>query len=257
MVVTTADSPATLDPIADQIFHFLWGEERDPLPTAGDHAYKQIWRQLITGARKPGERLSDVELSAQLGVSRTPVRQALQRLVQDELVRSDPRRGFWVREFTATDVHEMYDVRAALEALAVRQGAANLRPADLRDQLDRITALRDQMAEQPVVPFLQHDFQFHNLLIYASRNGRLIRILAALRSQVSFFQIRDTGYPRRMDAALDGHERILRALLAGRVDEAADLMMNHIAASKAGVLGDMFASTDGAEGKEMTSVTRR
>jgi DNA-binding GntR family transcriptional regulator len=247
MVATATDSPTTLAPIANQIYQFLWGEERDPLPTAGDHAYEQIWRQLITGARKPGERLSDVELAAQLGVSRTPVRQALQRLVQDELVRSDPRRGFWVREFTPTDVHEMYDVRAALEALAVQQGAANLRPADLREQCDRIAALRTQLAADPVVPFLQHDFQFHNLLIHASRNGRLIRILAALRSQVSFFQIRDTGYPYRMEAALSGHERVLLALLDGRIEVAAHLLADHIVESKSGVLADMFASADGKE----------
>jgi DNA-binding GntR family transcriptional regulator len=241
MSVTEAASPTTMDAIAADIFDFLWGAERGPIPTAVDHAYESIWRQLITGERKPGERLSDVELAAQLGVSRTPVRQALHRLARDELVRFDPRRGFWVRAFTAHDVREMFDVRAALEALAVRLAAPHLRPADLHAHLDRLHACRARLAEHPVVPFLQHDFQLHNLIIYASGNGRLIRILAALRSQVSLFQIRDTaGYPRRLELSLDGHERVLLALLAGETEQAAQLLADHIATAKSGVLIDMF-----------------
>jgi DNA-binding GntR family transcriptional regulator len=239
-----------IDDIAAEIFGFLWGTERGPIPTAVDHAYESIWRQLITGERKPGERLSDVELATQLGVSRTPVRQALHRLAQDELVRFDPRRGFWVRVFTAQDVHEMYDVRSALEALSVRLAAPRLRPADLQSQLDRIFAVRGQLAGGAVVPFLQNDFQLHNFLIGASGNGRLIRVLAALRSQVSFFQIRDTGYPCRMDQALVEHERVLLALLDGEVERAAQLMAEHIATAKTRVLADMFGEREVMPGSD-------
>jgi DNA-binding GntR family transcriptional regulator len=246
MVAVSAGASAIADAIAEQVFVFLWGDERGPLPTAGDHAYRRIWCQLITGARRAGERLSDVELAGQLGVSRTPVRQALHRLAQDELVRFDPRRGFWVREFTAKDVHEMYDVRAALEALALRQAAPHLRPEDIHAQLGHIEAMRALLPERPVVPCLQHDFELHNLLIHASGNGRLIRLLAGLRSQVSIFQIRDAGYPGRLEMALDAHERVLVALLGGRTEEAARLMVEHIEEAKAAVLADMF---DGKEVK--------
>jgi DNA-binding GntR family transcriptional regulator len=240
MPVLETAVPASLDAIVAEIFDFLWGTARGPIPTAVDHAYETIWRQLISGERKPGERLSDVELSTQLGVSRTPIRQALHRLAQDELVRFDPRRGFWVRAFTAQDVREMFDIRAALEALAVRLAAPHLRPADLHAHLDALYACRMHLAEHPVVLFLQHDFQLHNLIIHASGNGRLIRILASLRSQVSLFQIRDTSYPHRLERSLDGHEYVLRALLAGETERAAQLLADHIATAKAGVLADMF-----------------
>ena len=244
MVAVSAGASATADAIAEQIFVFLWGDERAPLPTAVDHAYRRIWCQVITGAHEAGERLSDVELAGRLGVSRTPVRQALHRLAQDELVRFDPRRGFWVREFTAKDVHEMYDVRAALEALALRQAAPHLRPEDVQAQLGHIEAMRARLAERPVVPCLQHDFELHNLLIHASGNGRLVRMLAGLRSQVSIFQIRDAAYPHRLEMALDAHERVLVALLAGRTEEAARLLVEHIDESKAAVLADMFDPRD-------------
>jgi DNA-binding GntR family transcriptional regulator len=254
-IVQPASSDA-LDSVADHIFDLLWGEERDPIPSAGDHAYQRIWRQLITGARQPGEHLSDVELAAELGVSRTPVREALRRLVEQELVRADPRRGFWVREFTTRDVREFYDVRAALEALALREGADRIAGADLQDQLDQIAALRGRLAEPPVLAFLQHDFQFHNLIIHASGNGRLIRLLASLRSQVSLFQIRDTGYAHRLAIALDGHERVLRALLEGDTIEAARRLDDHITMSRDGVLEDFFALPIGEHGAALPSPAR-
>jgi DNA-binding GntR family transcriptional regulator len=239
MAAMVADSPQAMDAIAVELFDFLW--EDTPIPTAVDHAFNAIWRQLITGERKPGERLSDVELAVQLGVSRTPVRQALHRLAQYELVRFDPRRGFSVREFSAQDIRELYDIRSALEVLALRQAATHLKPADLQDQLDIIGTLRPQLnGDSASGPFLRSDFQFHNLIIHASGNRRLIRMLAELRSQISLFQIRDAAYPHRNEIALEGHERILLALLEGRTEDATRLLADHIATSKAGVLADMF-----------------
>lgn len=240
--------PEALGSVADQIFGLLQGDDRAPIPTVGDHAYQHIWLQLVTGARKPGEHLSDVEIAASLGVSRTPVREALRRLVQEELVRADPRRGFWVREFSARDIVEFYDVRAALESLALQQGASLIRAVDLREQLDQVESIRGRLAANPVVDFLQHDFQFHNLMINTSENGRLIRILATLRAQVSIFQIRDTSFPERLVAALDGHERILQALLNGNQDLAASLLCVHIAESRDGVLADLFPDPGGGNG---------
>ncbi len=141
MATTVLRSPE-MDGIAAEIFDLLWGAERPAIPTAVDHAYERIWRKLIAGEWQPGERLSDLDLAAQLQVSRTPVRQALHHLAQDELVRFDPRRGFSVREFTAQDVHEMYDVRASLEALAVSLAAPHLDPAELRAKLERLDGIR-------------------------------------------------------------------------------------------------------------------
>lgn len=233
-----------------EIFNSLWGRDRDPIPTAVDHAYERIWFQLIMGERQPGERLSDVELAAQLGVSRTPVRQALHRLAQDELVSFDPRRGFWVRKFTAMDIEELYSVRGALEVLAMSLSAPRLHMEELEAQFAELNEIRARLPGQPVSLFLQHDFHLHNLWIHASRNGRLIRMLAALRSQVSLFQIRDTGYPWRMEIALNDHERILLALIQGNADEAAAALADHVNTSRDGVLADMFNTERVVAGRE-------
>ena len=73
-----------------ELFNLLWGQERSAIPTVVDYAYEEIWKRVIMIGGSEEQRLSDVTLSEQLGMSRTPVRQALERLVQEGLVRSDP-----------------------------------------------------------------------------------------------------------------------------------------------------------------------
>ena len=225
--------------IAD-LFNLLWGQERSAMPTVVDYAYEEIWKHVIMIGGSEEQRLSDVTLSEQLGMSRTPVRQALERLVQEGLVRSDPRRGFWTSTFTVKDIHEIYDLRSALEMLAVRLAAPQLSQEDLKSQLDTLYAVRAELDSHPVLRFLQVDLHLHMLITRASNNGRLIHSLSLLRSQLSMFQMQDTYYPERMAKALDDHEQVLLALLAGNVDEAADFLGRHIRNAKEGVLADIF-----------------
>jgi DNA-binding GntR family transcriptional regulator len=234
--------------LATELFNLLWGQERSATPTVVDYAYEQIWKRVIMMGGSEEQRLSDVILADQLGVSRTPVRQALERLAQEGLVRSDPRRGFWTRTFTPQDIHEIYDLRGALEVLALRLAAPRLRQEDLKAHLDALYAVRAELDTNPILRFLQIDIRFHMLITRASGNGRLIHNLSMLRSQICMFQMQDTLYPKRMEIALNDHEHILLALLAGNVDEAADCLARHIRHAKEGVLADIFL-----EGKEVAS----
>lgn len=239
-----APSSEVLNDLHDAIFALLRPPGPTGIPTAVDHAYEVIWRQLVKGERAPNERLTDTELAMQLGLSRTPVRQALHRLAQEELVRLDARRGFSVRAFGAHDVHEIYDVRGALEVLALRRAAPHLGVDDLQDQLSRLYAVRDALRTRAdrsaQVLHLQADLAFHNLLIRAAGNGRLLRTLAALRSQQALFQYWDTSYPRANEDAADEHERILLALIAGNTEQAAAHMEEHITNARDRVLRDLF-----------------
>lgn len=223
-----------------ELFNLLWGQERNAMPTVVDYAYAEIWKRVIMIGGAEEQRLSDVTLSEQLGISRTPVRQALERLVQEGLARSDPRRGFWTSTFTARDIDEIYDLRGALEALAVRLAAPRLSREDLQAQLEALYAVRAELDSNPVLRFLQVDIRFHMLITRASNNVRLIHSLSMLRSQHTMFQMQDTYYPQRMEIALNEHEQILLALLAGNIDEAANRLTRHIQHAKEGVLADIF-----------------
>jgi DNA-binding GntR family transcriptional regulator len=228
--------------LSSEVFETLWGNDRNALPTAVDYAYEQIWKQLVFVQEQKEQRLSDTVLAEKLGVSRTPVRQALERLAQDRLVRADPRRGFWVRTFTAQDIHEIYDLRAALEVLALRLAAPHLDPADLREHLTLLYQVRAQLDQKPISLFLQGDFRLHTLFIRASGNSRLIHYLSTLRSQFSMFQVKDTRNPMRMEPTLQDHEQILLALLEQDIEKATRLLADHIVRSKEYVLADIFTT---------------
>src|SRR5207302_355400 len=210
--------------LSAELFNLLWGQDRSAIPTVVDYAYEEIWKRVIMIGASAEQRLSDVALAEQLGMSRTPVRQALERLVQEGLVRSDPRRGFWTSTFTAHDIHEIYELRGALEVLAVHLAAPQLSQEDLKSQLEALYAVRAELDAHPVLRFLQVDIRLHMLITRASNNGRLIHSLSMLRSQLSMFQMQDTFYPERMATALNDHEQVLLALLAGNVEEAADFL---------------------------------
>ena len=231
--------------LSAELFNLLWGQERIAMPTVVDYAYEEIWKRVIMIGGSEEQRLSDVTLAEQLKMSRTPVRQALERLVQEGLVRSDPRRGFWTNTFTTQDINEIYELRGALEVLAVRLAAPRLSQEDLMAQLEALYAVRAELDVHPVLRFLQVDIRLHMLITRASNNGRLIHSLSMLRSQLCMFQMQDTFYPERMVIALNDHEQVLLALLAGNVDEAADCLSRHIHHAKEGVLADIFL-----EGKE-------
>ena len=250
---TNSQSNDTLAKIFDEslgaeLFNLLWGQERAAMPTVVDYAYEQIWQRVIMMGGGEEQRLSDVTLAEQLGISRTPVRQALERLVQEGLVRADPRRGFWTSTYTTQDIHEIYDVRGALEVLALRLAAPHLSHENLKAHLEELHDVRAELDTRPVLRFLQVDIRFHMLITRASGNARLMHNLSLLRSQICMFQMQDTLYPKRMEIALIDHEQILQALLAGNVDEAADCLTRHIQHAKEGVLADIFL-----EGKEAVS----
>jgi DNA-binding GntR family transcriptional regulator len=97
----------------------------------GDQVYAIIWEQIISHKLGPGDKVSDLRLSEELGVSRTPIREALHRLSQDGVVRNENRHGFFVATFSSQDVNEVYDIRTALEVLAVRQALPQITDADL------------------------------------------------------------------------------------------------------------------------------
>jgi DNA-binding GntR family transcriptional regulator len=243
-------SPDALDDLYDAIVGLLRPGGRPAIPTAVDHAYEMIWRQLVKGERNPGERLADTELALQFGLSRTPVRQALHRLAQEELVRFDARHGFSVRAFSRQDVHGIYDVRNVLEVLALRRAAPRLTRADLEEKRAQLLtarmALETRADQSSLILHLQTDLTFHNHLIRAAGNGQLLRALAALRSQQALFQYRDMSFPEANVAAGEEHEAILLALIAGDVDQAAEQMAKHVTNAKNRVLEDLFGDTETA-----------
>ncbi|HEY6306254.1 MAG TPA: GntR family transcriptional regulator [Candidatus Angelobacter sp.] len=167
-----------------------------------------LLRRIVEGRLKPGEKIIESRLSSELGVSRTPLREALLYLEREGLVRSDMRRGFTVEPLSARDVRETYPVLAHLECLAIRT-SFDLLPL-LIPELQRINSefARARSSEKA----LELDSKWHDLLASQSKNSRLASLLRTLRLAIRRYEhlyLADRGL---ISTSVTQHRTIIRAL---------------------------------------------
>jgi DNA-binding GntR family transcriptional regulator len=141
--------------------------------------------RIVEGQLLPGGRLQDVQLAAELGVSRTPVREALLRLVRDGLVENDPNRGFFVAPFSRREVLEIYPIIWTLECMALEASAPPTLP-----QMKALQQLNGEMASVVADPLrrLELDMRWHHALVELSGNQRLLDLLAGLKQLVRRYE---------------------------------------------------------------------
>jgi DNA-binding GntR family transcriptional regulator len=193
----------------------------------GEAVYRAIKAAIVEGVLPEGARVQDRLLADALGVSRTPVREALQRLQAEGFVRSAPRVGLVVAEITPQDVEDIYVIRIALEGVAARLAAQ-------RASADEVAMLR-QINEQIVVSTQRRDVptltalnrQFHDAIYRATRNPRLADLLTTLHDSVQRFKRSTLSNPQRADEAAEEHWQILDAIRERDADRAEQLARQH------------------------------
>jgi GntR family transcriptional regulator, rspAB operon transcriptional repressor len=213
----------------------------------GESVYRLLWDRILDRRLHPGEKISDVRLSDELGVSRTPVREALNRLVQDGIIKSEPNRGFYVASFSAKDIEEIYDLRAALESAALHVSGPRLTPEFLHGALDDLVRVEQQYlaakTEQEMADaaaaFLECDREFHRAFVERAGNNRLTAMVEGLWAQIAVFQKAGTYRRDWTEMAIAHHREIIAALLDGDVDRGVAALRNHIEMVKRRVLDDL------------------
>ncbi len=215
----------------------------------GDTVHRILWDRILERQLAAGEKLSDVQLSQQLGVSRTPVREALQRLVQEGVVRIEPNHGFYVVSLQTSELEEIYEVRAALECLAVQLAAGRFSSGELESELvllDKVelrlkTASTESTRAVARMEFLDVDRGFHRLIVKRAGNRRLEAMIESLWAQIAVLQ--HAGAQLGWGTlAIERHRGIIWALLAGDGPTASDLMHRHIHEVKRLLLADRAAN---------------
>lgn len=203
-------------------------------------AYSLLRERIMSGALAPGQVVSEAALAREMGVSRTPVGEALRRLSHEGLVDQIPRYGTVVREFTAEDLHELFEVREALEAMAVSRAALRISA----EVIEELTALCDAIdAEvasataagvdaiegEALRRFLAADMAFHLLIIAAANNRRLSQIMEQTHTLSSMFHARRGVHSvARIKGANQAHREIVAALADRDAELATDLLAKHI-----------------------------
>ncbi|MGZ4506507.1 MAG: GntR family transcriptional regulator [Blastococcus sp.] len=193
--------------------------------------YAAVHHRIVTGGYRPNQRLVETDIAAELGASRTPVREALVQLVKDGLaVRS--RQGLTVREFTLSEVREIYEVRAALEGYAARLAAQRATPealADLALQLDR-HALNSRGETIDRARVVEANAAFHNAVLATAANGRLHALATGNRSYFFNNEAAAVTSDDALSLALEEHQLIYEAIRDGEADRAEALVRGHVMA---------------------------
>jgi DNA-binding GntR family transcriptional regulator len=210
----------------------------NPLTPASNQGLRQIVYEklkdaIVSGVIKPGSKLSEIDLAEQLAVSRTPVREAIRQLAQTGLVTLTPRRGAYVTLPTEKDASDLYELRMALEILAVADAGKHIPKEELLRFREIFQAMTDHTSHEQ---YVTEDRAFHQLIYTHCSNHFLSRTLVNISDLINLCR----PYSIERDPITNfagGHVAIIEALLEGKEDRAMDEMRRHITVSKEGLLG--------------------
>ncbi len=201
---------------------------RDEVSKVSGDVYERLKEAIVTGTARPNERLIEVELAERLAVSRTPIRESLQRLAAEGLVASQ-RHGWVVREHRSDEIREIYEARAALESYCARFAAQRASESELKTiasiHRDNTAGLSAAARRERLVNVNDH---FHDAIISAARNESLSNMIRRNRTYYFNYRIAELYTDQEAEIALAGHDAIVRALLKRNPDAAEREMRSHI-----------------------------
>jgi DNA-binding GntR family transcriptional regulator len=195
------------------------------------NAYDRIKAEIFDFCLLPGDRFTETEVAARMGVSRTPVREALYRLEREGYIDVSPRNGWSVKSFDFTLFENLYDVRIVLELEAVRRLCEMEPPADLAELRATWLAGPAQRLREPGV-VCDLDEAFHRQLLLAAGNPEMTRIHHELTERIRIIRRLDFTQPDRIDVTYGEHAQILAHVMNRELAQAQSLLRSHIEASK-------------------------
>jgi DNA-binding GntR family transcriptional regulator len=198
---------------------------RDVYRSMQDIVFETLRDEILAGDLQPGVLLNTLLLSKRLGVSRTPIREALNRLVSIGLVENIPHRGAFVRKLSVEEVLEVYYIRAALAGVCARLATKRISDA----QKKQLAALCDEM-EKPSEDhraMLRRNFQFHNIIFQAAQSPRIESLALQYYHQSEQFRALSLELPGRVEEACREHRGILKAILDGDQEAAEQNSREH------------------------------
>ncbi len=202
--------------------------ELDNYKPLRDIVFEALREAVIAGQLRPGERLMEVQLAEELGVSRTPVREAIRKLELEGFVIMVPRKGAYVSDMSIKDVTDVFEIRRALEGLAAELAAERMTDEEL-EELERIlVCTAETTARLDVLSTVDMDTGFHQVIYEASRNEKLSSMLYHLREQIQRFRTQSLSRPGRLKRALVDHRGIVDALRQRDTELARKLAEQHI-----------------------------
>ena len=193
-----------------------------------DVVFNTLRQAILRGEMEPGERLMEIQLADKLGVSRTPIREAIRKLELEGLVIMIPRKGAEVAHITEKDMRDVLEVRAALEELAATLACRNVTPERIEELKMANKRFEAAIISKDVVAIVDADVNFHDIIYAMTDNQRLIQIINNLREQMYRYRLEYIKDADKRQILMVEHEHILKALTLRHIQEAKMAVREHI-----------------------------
>ena len=193
-----------------------------------DVVFNTLRKAILRGELKPGERLMELQLANKLGVSRTPIREAIRKLELEGLVLMIPRKGAEVAQITEKNMQDVLEVRKALEELSVQLACERITAEQVEEMKMAAEDFRKVLKSGDVTKIAEADVKFHDIIFAATNNQRLITLLNNLREQMYRFRVEYLKQKECYPQLLEEHDKLIALISGGEVEEACELMGCHI-----------------------------
>lgn len=193
-----------------------------------DVVFNTLRQAILRGELKPGERLMEIQLANKLGVSRTPIREAIRKLELEGLVLMIPRKGAEVAEITEKSLKDVLEIRRALEDLAVRLACEKITKEELKELKKVGDEFKKVLKSQDITEVAEADVRFHDVIYMATDNPKLIQLLNNFREQMYRFRVEYLKKDEVRPQLLEEHDEIIKYITEGNKEEAARVVTRHI-----------------------------
>ena len=199
--------------------------------TLEESVFFTLEEEILSGELKRGETLTETSLSTRLGVSRTPLRSALQRLSEEGLIELKPNRGAVVLGIGAEELVDIYKIRMRLEGLASAEAARRISDEDKKRLREAVELSEFYITKQDAEHLKELDSEFHNIIFKASGNRLLYKTLSELHRNIQFYRKRSLTVADRLEKSIKEHREILSAIERGDAEAADKLTFAHVEAA--------------------------
>ncbi|MGB6117696.1 MAG: FCD domain-containing protein [Mesorhizobium sp.] len=209
---------------------------------------ESISTMILRGDLAPGQKLVEMDLAARLGVSRGPVREALLGLEEAGLIRMEKNRGVFVREITAREAAELYEVRASLESLAGRTLASRLTSAHVKELRARVDEMIRSVEKSDFDTYFPQNIRFHDVIVEFSGNAKLLSVYRRVINEMNLMRRFEVQKSRALDISVAEHGKIVDALESGDKDAVTAAIESHVEGGRRRLLKMLEMTGDAAAG---------
>lgn len=201
------------------------------IKSKGQSVFLTLEEEILSGALKPGDTLTEIALSERLGVSRTPLRAAIHALAEEGLVEAIPNKGAVVLGVSLDDLVEIYDIRMRLEGIAASLAAKRISDDSLTKLTESVELSEFYLTKNDSDHLKELDSDFHNILYKSSGNRHLCKILTELHRNIRSYRKMSLSVPERLKTSVEEHKKLLSAIKAHDGALAEKIAVEHIRAA--------------------------